>query len=223
MRPEERENKRYSTGSINPIDTEEKILFSLLGEADRKSLLDIGCGIGTISMQLQEKGFNVTGIDFSKVGIEKCKSLGLDAKLCDVDKEGLPFPDKTFDIVWAGDVIEHVFDPLFLFEEIARVLKDDGSLLASVPNDFFLKRRWRIFVKGKSIQSGVYRKLRQCKHHTFFSWELLLYMLEEANLVMNRYAATGRKKGRKEKKIITNKTLGRLLGRKFIFSAGKLG
>lgn len=222
MRPQDREDHRYSTGSINPVDLEEEILFSFLPDGNGKKLLDVGCGIGTMSLELKKRGFNVTGIDFSKVGVDKCLEKGIDARLCNVDKDGLAFDDKYFDVIWAGDIIEHVFDPIFLLEEINRVLKDDGYLLATVPNDFFLKRRWRIFIKGKSIQSGVYRKLRQCKHHTFFSWELLLYMLNEANLVIDRYAAACRKKGEKDKKIITNKTMGRLFGRKFIFSASKL-
>lgn len=221
MRPQDREDHRYSTGSINPIDLEEEILFSFLPDSNGKELLDVGCGIGTMSLELKKREFNVTGIDFSKIGVDKCVEKGIDARLFDVDKDGLAFDDKHFDVIWAGDIIEHVFDPIFLLEEIHRVLKDDGCLLATVPNDFYLRRRWRVFTTGKSIQSGVYRKLRQCKHHTFFSWELLCYMLDNANLCIDRYSAVWRNRRSKTKKVTGNKTIGRLLGRKFIFSARK--
>ena len=222
MRPEERENKRYSAGSINPIEEEEEILLSFLPDRSGKDLLDIGCGIGTISLELQKKGFCVKGVDFSEVGIKKCIEHGLDAQVCDVDKDGLPFLDKSFDIVWAGDIVEHVFDPIFLLEEISRVLKDDGQLLATVPNDFYLKRRWRIFKTGRSLQSSVYRKIRQCKHHTFFSWELLEYMVTEANLCIAKYTSISRNRKTKVCKQYFNRTMGRHFGRKFIFSAYKL-
>ena len=73
MRPEERENRRYTNGSQNPIKEEELIMFSLLPRSSGKKLLDVGCGIGTISLELQKRDFQVTGIDFSEVAIEKCR------------------------------------------------------------------------------------------------------------------------------------------------------
>jgi len=221
MRPEERENQRYSAGSVNPIEEEEKILLSFLPDGSGKSLLDVGCGIGSISLELQKKGFCVKGVDFSEIGVSKCIERGLDARVCDVDKNGLPFGDKSFDIVWAGDIIEHVFDPIFLLEETCRVLKDNGSLLATIPNDFYFKRRWRIFKTGRSIQSSVYRKLRQCKHHTFFSWELLEYMLGQAGLTVVKYTSIYRNRRTKVCKQYSNRVMGRLFGRKFIFSVCK--
>jgi len=221
MRPEERENYRYSNGAKNPIDTPEKLLFSLLPDGKQKKLLDIGCGIGTVALELEKRGFEVTGVDFSEVAIEKCRQQGLKAIVSDVDKDGLKFPDSSFDVVWAGDVVEHVFDPVFLLEETSRVLKDDGCFLMTVPNDFHLRQRWKMFLSGKSIQSGIYRKLRQCKHHTFFSWELLDYMLRESKLSVDHCFSICGSRRSKLKKITTNKIIGRLFGRIFIISAHK--
>ena len=77
MRPEERENQRYSAGSVNPIEEEERILLSFLPDERDKDLLDVGCGIGSVSLELQNKGFSVKGVDFSDVGIEKCKESNI--------------------------------------------------------------------------------------------------------------------------------------------------
>jgi len=221
MRAEERENHRYSKGAQNPIDKPEELMFSLLPNGSQKKLLDIGCGIGTIALELQKRGFQVTGVDFSEVAIKKCRQQGLDAIVSDVDKDGLRFSDNSFDVVWAGDVIEHVFDPIFLFEETHRVLKNDGCFLMTVPNDFYLHKRWKIFLSGKSIQSGVYRKLRQCKHHTFFSWELLEFRLNESKLSIDRYPSIYGARRKKTRKVTSNKVIGRLFGRKFIICAHK--
>jgi 2-polyprenyl-3-methyl-5-hydroxy-6-metoxy-1,4-benzoquinol methylase len=221
MKPEERENMHYLKGKENEIAIEENLLFSLLPKNNaniNKKILDIGCGVGSISIKLKDRGFIVTGVDFSTIGIEKAKERGIDAILTDIDKSGLNFQDNYFDVVWAGDIIEHVFDPIFLFKEINRVLKKDGILLLTTPNDFNLYSRLLIFLKGKSIQSGIYRKLKMCKHHTFFSWELLEYMFRSAGFVLNYFSSVLIFPRTNIEIITKNKTLGRLFGRIFIIS-----
>lgn len=224
MRAEERENHRYKDGAENPIGREEGIMFSLLplvGAGTQRTLLDVGCGIGTIALELQKRGYVVKGIDFSSVAVEKSRERGLDAILSDVDRDGLKFPDRSFDVVWAGDVIEHVFDPIYLIEEVARVLKSEGSFLLTVPNNFNLGARTRVFVSGRSVQSAVYRKSRQCKHHTFFSWELLSYMLQQAGLEPRRMRCVCRVPWVSQEVTTESRTLGALFGRVFVVEAGK--
>ena len=220
MRPHERENWRYSAGSDNPIGLEERVMFSLLSESKGGRLLDVGCGVGTISLELQSRGFEVYGIDFSYVAIEKAKEKGINAIPCDVDAEGIPFEDNYFDVVWAGDVVEHVFDPIFLLEEISRVLKPTGKALISTPNDMNLHRRISIFVSGKSPQSSVYRTLRQCKHHTVMSLELLEYMLSTSGL-SRRSIGSIVKLPRLKRKYWKSRTLSGLFGFVFIVEAHK--
>lgn len=215
MTPAERENKRYSSGSINPITLEEEIMFSLLPKS-RGKLLDVGCGIGTISLELQKKGFDVSGIDFSSVGVKMANDIGIKATVCDLDKSGIPFENDFFDVVWAGDIIEHVFDPIFMLKEISRVLKPSGKLLLTTPNDLNLKRRISIFLLGRSPQSGIYRNLGQCKHHTLFSLELLEYMLKEANLGSYSVYSIVKIPKLGIKKYFKGKIIGSLLGSEFI-------
>lgn len=221
MKPEERENLRYSRGADNPIEMEEEIMFSLLPEAKGGRLLDVGCGIGTIALELQKRGFDVYGIDLSSVAVEKAKKRGVNAAVCDVDKDGIPFADGYFDVVWAGDVVEHVFDPVFLLQEMARVLKSDGRLLLTVPNNLNIYARTHIFLTGKSPQSHVYRKLKQCKHHTLFSFELLKYMLDEAQLSPKLIGAIIKLPFAKRKRYVESKIAGTLFGSVFIVAAGK--
>lgn len=222
MKPNERENLIYAKGKKNMTDIEEKVLFSFLSESSGKKLLDIGCGTGEITLELKNKGFDVAGIDFSEVAVKKAREKGLNIMLSDLDKDGIKFSDNSFDIVWAGDIIEHVFDPMFLFKEIARVLKPDGSFLFTVPNDFNFYSRLIIFTKGKSIQSGLYRRFSICKHHTFFSWELLEYMLRSVNLKYDSMFSVLFSPWINFLKITSNLTLGRLFGRVFIVKASSI-
>lgn len=50
----------------------------------------------------------------------------------------MPFKDKTFDSITAGDVIEHLENPAQFLRECKRVLKNDGTLIISTPNAAFL-------------------------------------------------------------------------------------
>ena len=221
MKPNERENLRYSAGAENPIDIEERIMFSLLPRIGKGRLLDVGCGIGTISLELQKRGFEVYGIDFSSVAVEKARSKGINAVECDVDEAGFPFEDKHFDVVWGGDVVEHVFDPIFFLEETARVVKPTGKVLLSVPNGINLISRTYTFITGKSPQSGVYRRLGQCKHHTLFSLELLEYMLNKAGLSKYHISSILRMPKSNKKRYSKSRMLGALFGSVFIVEAYK--
>ena len=144
------------------------------------TVLDVGCGVGGVSLELKRMGYDVHGVDFSSVAVEKAVSRGLSATCHDVDGLGLPGEGNVWDIVWMGDILEHVFDPLYLLEEARRVLKPEGRVMISVPNDLTLRKRLEIGLLGRSPQSAVYRKLRQCKHHTVISRELLLFFLKES-------------------------------------------
>ncbi len=222
MEAKERENLIYSKGKDNPIEKEEKIMISLLPDADKKKLLDIGCGVGTISKELQKKGFDVIGIDFSDVGVKKAKKKGVKAKVCDVDKKGLPFDKNSFGVVWAGDVIEHVFDPINLFREITRVMKPKGNVLVTVPNDFNLLMRLYVLITGNTPQYLTYKNLEQCKHHTMFSWKLLKYMLKKGKLKVEKFRSIVRVPFTKIEFSTRLKIVGILFGRIFIVKAGYL-
>lgn len=183
MTPEERENTLYSNGKRCQIALEERVLFEYLENHVQpgSTVLDIGCGSGEITRQIQTKGYSVKGLDFSPVAVELA-SKHIDCQRANLD-EGIPFADNSFDVIWAGDVIEHVFDPLFVFKEINRVLTPGGYLLCTIPYDLKLTTRLRVLF-GHSYQESVYRQFGQYKHHTFFSLPLMKYMFTQASLTI---------------------------------------
>ena len=184
MKANERENKLYLDGKKIQVGMDEQIMFFLLkkysSQLSDTCALDIGCATGEISQELIKNGYKVKGIDFSDVAIDICKDAGLDCYLSDID-EGIKEKDNSFDLVWAGDIIEHVFDPMLLMKEVSRVLQPDGLFLFSIPNDTHLVNRLRLLF-GYSPQENTYRDYGQCKHHTFFSKRLITFMLNSANL-----------------------------------------
>lgn len=89
-------------------------------------VLDIGCGAGFLTHALDEAGHTVSGIDLSESSLEiaRLKSPRVDYQKADA--YALPYPNDSFDCVFAMDVLEHVDDPAQLIQEASRVLKPKG-------------------------------------------------------------------------------------------------
>jgi SAM-dependent methyltransferase len=95
--------------------------------------LDIGTSTGTNLRMLRDLGYRrVTGLDFSVDAIRHCEEKGL-GPVRQGDVCALPFPDASFDLVLATDVVEHVDDDRRALAEIARVLAPGGAVLITVP------------------------------------------------------------------------------------------
>jgi SAM-dependent methyltransferase len=96
-------------------------------------ILDVGTGTGANLRMLRDLQLeHVTGLDSDKLAIQFCASKGLgQVQMGDVC--AMPFEGDAFDLVIATDVIEHVEDDRAALSEIARVLKQGGKVLISVP------------------------------------------------------------------------------------------
>jgi ubiquinone/menaquinone biosynthesis C-methylase UbiE len=196
-------------------------LLSELGKQKSGKVLDVGCGTGDITLEIKKLGHEVGGVDFSEVATTKAREKGIDARTSDVDKHGLDFASESFDYVWMTDVVEHVFDPINLLSETNRVLKPGGQVYLTVPNDFPLARRLFIFLRGESVQSGIYRHLGICKHHTMFSQDLIDYMLKRAGLEEIFFSSILTLPRTKFNQLSSSRRLGKWLGRVFIIRAAK--
>lgn len=96
--------------------------------------LDVGCGDGTLSMLFARYSNDVVGIELSMEGCRTAHSRGINVARADVENYGFPFRDDSFDVVIAGEVIEHMTDPDEFLQEIARVLKPSGHCILTTPN-----------------------------------------------------------------------------------------
>ncbi len=182
MKADQMENERYRKNDFGTISMEEEIMLDMLkrhSDQGRRTLsvLDIGCGSGTIAKKIQAAGHTVRGLDFSEEALKRASERGIDTKQCNLD-EGIPEASETYDVVWEGDIVEHVFDPIGLLRESSRVLRKRGVLLLTIPNDVGLISRIMILC-GISHQEQMYRTSGFYKHHTFFTPSLIRFMLEK--------------------------------------------
>lgn len=132
-----------------------------------QTILDFGCGSGSLVKFLRAKGFNVFGYDKSEL-IKKS-----------LLKQNIPFyndigeiPNNYFDIVTCFDVVEHTTNPWILIRTIKNKLKKGGILIISTPNSQsfsakILGERWWVF--GPAA------------HYILFSTFSLKLLLKHAN------------------------------------------
>jgi len=100
------------------------------------SILDVGCGDGSFLRQLDKKlsqPYEYHGVDYSEYKVRKAHALPYRILRCNLE-EGIPYEDASFDLVYSGEVIEHIYNPDFMLEECRRVLKPGGLLIISTPN-----------------------------------------------------------------------------------------
>ncbi|MDB4953656.1 MAG: gamma-tocopherol methyltransferase [Myxococcales bacterium] len=125
-------------------------ITGVLGAAPQR-VLDLGCGAGFLSNFLATRGHHVTGIDTTAENLavaaayDRTSSVRYEVG----DACALPFPDASFDVVCAMDLLEHVEQPARLVGEVRRVLRPGGLFLFHTFN-----RTWQadlIVIKGVEL------------------------------------------------------------------------
>lgn len=112
-----------------------------------KRILDIGCEYGSSLVGIT-KNNNCFGVDSNKNALKIAKRRGIKTIYRNLN-EGLPFKNSFFDVVIITSVLEHLSNPIKMIEEIKRVIKKDGSLVISLPNDFEIIRRFKFLILGR--------------------------------------------------------------------------
>jgi len=97
---------------------------AILERGGDRRLLEAGVGTGRIALPLQQKRFEVVGIDLSRGMLSKARGKGLLA-LLQADANCLPFGDKRFDAVLMAHVLHLLDDPARTFESLGRVATNE--------------------------------------------------------------------------------------------------
>lgn len=121
-------------------------LFAAAVGGPGKRVLDLGCRYGALTRAYVD-GNEVLGLDVDREALAEAAKLGIETRWADVEQP-LELEDGSFDVVVAGELLEHLRDPGATVAEARRVLCPGGTLVGSVPNAYRLKNRLR-FLAGR--------------------------------------------------------------------------
>ena len=116
------------------------------------SLLDVGCGPATITADLATRVARVTGLEATPEAVALARETGVECVLGDV--HALPFPDDSFDVVHAHQVLQHVADPVQALREMARVARR----LVAVRDSDYLGFTWFPACRGLDRWMELYQQ-----------------------------------------------------------------
>ncbi|MBL7976660.1 MAG: class I SAM-dependent methyltransferase [Candidatus Kapabacteria bacterium] len=164
-----------------------KEVFQFIPECD--TILDVGCATGLNLKVLKEMGRckQTYGLEYVEE-VAKQAQQNIDNVLCaDVSAADLPYPDKFFDVILCLDVLEHMENPWRAVEKLKRVLKDDGVLIASIPNIAYIPVIIKlIFRRFDYEDSGVMDRT----HLRFFTLRSMKQMFQNAGFIVTKVKGT---------------------------------
>ncbi|UGY93014.1 methyltransferase domain-containing protein [Streptomyces gobiensis] len=146
----------------DPKDRLTDVLIEQVGLRPGQRLLDVGCGTGHPAVRLAAAtGGEVTGITVSAEQVATGERLAAEAGLAgrvrfeQADAMELPYPDGSFDAVWACESVMYLSDRMRSLHEIARVLAPGGVfVLSDYTENEALTEEWRaVLSEGFTVES----------------------------------------------------------------------
>ncbi len=114
------------------LERDRHLALTLLAPADGQRILEVGCGYGRISRLLMESArIHLVAADRSWPMLKACRGS---FQLLQADAVSLPFEDGVFDGVLCNGVLMHLRDQAKALQELCRVLRPGGRLVASGNN-----------------------------------------------------------------------------------------
>lgn len=130
--------------SSNPVERwmwkqKKDFIKKSINDLPIKNLIDFGCGDGGTLESINDR-LNYTGFDISptqiKNAVEKAKKLNKkNVKFYINDILNMDVKNNSFDAAMACDILEHVLSAEKLFSELKRVVKKNGYIIISIPNE----------------------------------------------------------------------------------------
>ena len=144
-------------------------------------VLDLGCGDGAFAAELLQAWCAVTMADVAGEALRRARARAPGAEaVALVEGAPLPFTEDAFDVVWAGEMLEHVADVVGLLAEVRRVLRWGGRLLVTTP--------WH----GRLVVATDAHFDPRADHLRFFSARTLRAVLGDAGFAAARVRRVGR-------------------------------
>jgi len=148
-----------------------------------KKVCDLGCGDGSLGERIKRNNNEVFGADIVEKQLQVAQKKGVVTFRADLNHDSLQINEKSFDVIIATEVIEHLLNPDNLLDEAYRLLKDDGIFIVTTPNLASLGRRIYLLC-GKNPVIEVSPEVDQAAGHIrYFVKESLYWILKRHRLM----------------------------------------
>ncbi len=125
----------YETAAIRGSVKFPEILGAIRKFKPGGDFFEIGCGMGNFLKYARDNGYNVSGIEYASLGAGVCRDkFGLDVAQSSFE-DWSATPDK-YDVIFMGDVLEHLVNPLEMLKKARTMLKPSGVVAAEIPSTF---------------------------------------------------------------------------------------
>ena len=149
--------------------------------ATAKTILDVGCGTGTMGDALKKQHVDriVYGITYSNDEAAIAKNSLDKVLVADIN---LPFPsiDIGFDCIIFSHILEHTYNPETVLRNFLPFLNSNGAIIIALPNILQYKQRLE-FIKG-NFKYSDHGGLMDATHFRFFDWQSAQDMIKKAGL-----------------------------------------
>jgi SAM-dependent methyltransferase len=137
-----------------------------------EQVLDLGCGFGRHAFEAYRRGANVVAVDRSADEVAEVTAMframaaageapaDTHARAVRADLLSLPFPDASFDVVMASEVLEHIPADEIAMAEIARVVRPGGRVAVTVPRYWPERVCWALSDDYHDVAGGHVRIYR---------------------------------------------------------------
>lgn len=181
--------KYQSVVDLSDHGNSHSILHHLVTEGGKTAMeiLEVGCSSGYVGATLVAKGHRVTGVEVDPVAAEAARTVLHEVHTGAADGFFAAHPQRRYDAIVLGDVLEHMVDPAATLRHCVAHLADGGAVVVSLPciahgsvRAMLLEGRWDYADYG----------LLDRTHLRFFSRKGMVELLSAADLRITRLHAT---------------------------------
>jgi 2-polyprenyl-3-methyl-5-hydroxy-6-metoxy-1,4-benzoquinol methylase len=169
----------------DPRSSHQQIIGHVL-RLRRQPVLDVGAAQGILGQLLQGSGLTIDAVEMHPQWAEDARPFY--RRVFNHTIEDAPLPERTYEMVLCGDVLEHTVDPVAVLRRLARSATADATFVVSLPNVAHLAvRLMLLFGRFPRMEKGILDKT----HLHFFTRATAEATLREAGLRVESASVTG--------------------------------